>query len=393
MYLLTSFIALISLVCSTSDCRYFWLVRDHLDTPAHIDSMLAVAQAAGANGVIAQVVGRAEAYYTSDILPAAPQIEAGFDPLEYLVARAGPMGIEVHAWINAFLVWSAPYPPSSQDHVLNSHPEWFLADLQGKSTINYSRGECDAAGLVGATLSPAVPEVKELLADISVEIATNYRVSGIHLDYIRYPNNSFGFENISRSRFFLEYCLDPVDLFNWTYSTADQEFQTQFDALWEQWKRDQVTSTVLTVRTELRRKAPDIVLSCAVMADPFSARSTFSCDWPAWTDMGAVDFVCPMAYTTNPQRAQELTTIEISESGPEYIVHGIAVYNQPVVSAITGAYEALVQNCGGVCVYSLNTFNMNDCYILQQLWDSPNRAYHSPDAALFHQLWQGGVSQ
>ena len=254
-------ILLLSLAGSASsqaDRRFFWVVRDGLSSPQEVDALLERAQAAGANGVVVQVVGRGEAYYDSDILPHAPF--SGFsDPLEYLIQRAGPMGIEVHAWINAYLVWSAPSPPLSETHIYNTHPQWFTAHRNGRSSMSYSGEEAEAAGIVGATLSPAFPGVRKYVADIAREIAVNYRVTGVHLDYIRYPNTSFGYSSGEVELYTLETGLSPE---------ADP-------ALWSAWRQEQVTSTVETVRAVLRSAAPWVQLSCAVMANPHTAASEF----------------------------------------------------------------------------------------------------------------------
>ncbi|MCK4807112.1 MAG: family 10 glycosylhydrolase, partial [Candidatus Aegiribacteria sp.] len=214
------------------DTRYFWMVRDGLESPESIDALVDRAAEAGANGIIVQVAGRAEAYYRSSILPVAT-FQDGFDPLEYTIARARPRGMEVHAWINAFLVWSAPYSPNDSTHIWYTHPEWFMTDKYGRSTSEYTRDECDRNGLVGATLSPALPEVREFLADVAREIAVNYNVDGIHLDYIRYPNPSFGFEPQSTGAFFLKTGLDPMDMFR-RHGENDE-----LTDLWSLWKISQ----------------------------------------------------------------------------------------------------------------------------------------------------------
>ncbi len=90
-----------------------------------------------------QVLGRGEAYYKSDFLPSADY--SGFeDPLQYVIQKAGPMGLEVHAWINAFLVWSAPWEPESSDHVYHAHPEWFTAHANGRSSRSYTQEQAEA---------------------------------------------------------------------------------------------------------------------------------------------------------------------------------------------------------------------------------------------------------
>ncbi len=380
---------LVTVICTgpvsgDSGCRYLWLVRDDLSSPGEIDELLARARDAGANGVIAQVVGRAEAYYSSSVLPEAG-FDPGFDPLDYLVTKAGPMGLEVHAWINAFLVWSAPWAPSDSAHVCHSHPDWFMTDAHGRSTLTYSRDECDAAALVGATLSPAEPEVRRFLADIAEEIATVYGVDGIHLDYIRYPNESFGFEQRARTLFYLAEGADPAG-----FRTGFRLPPEELLAMWGSWREDQVTETVRTVRARLDASAPEVLLTCAVMADPFDAVSCYSCNWRQWLSDGNVDIVMTMAYTTNTERARQLAVSGTAENASR-VVHGIGVYNQPLPTALTGAREALSRGAAGVCVFSLNTLSTTDAYNLNSFWNSAGTTavVHDPNPALFYRTGCG----
>lgn len=349
-------------------CRYFWLVRDGLTSPEQVDQLLERARLAGANGVIVQVVGRGEAYYNSQLLPSAEF--SGFeDPLAYVLQKAGPMGLEVHAWVNAFLVWSSPEEPLSEDHVYNLHPEWFTSNLNGRSSRSYSPSEAEAAGLVGATLSPAYPGVRKYIADIAEEIALNYNVTGIHLDYIRYPNSSFGYSEGETELFYLATGFQPAE---------DPE-------KWGEWRREQVTATVSTVRAVLRSANPETLLSCAVMANPNSAANEFSCDWRYWIREGLVDFVCPMAYTSDPGRAFELAAVT-TEENPEKVIYGIGVWNQTVENAVRGAEAALFNGAGGVCVFSINSLPTGGEDELRAMWGFGSMPEHGISPAVFNRV-------
>jgi len=359
-------------------CRYFWVVRDDLSSPAGIDSLVEKAAMAGANGLMVQVVGRGEAYYSSSILPRA-DFDEGFDPLAYLIARAKPRGMEVHAWMNAFLVWSSPQQPSDPAHVWRACPDWFMTDRFGRSTREYAPAECEAAGIVGATLSPSLPEVREFLAAIAVEIATGYDVDGIHLDYVRYPNPSFGFEPAAVGAFALETGMDPLDLYR---SGSRPE---ELDSLWMAWRTRQVTLTVSTIRSALRAECPGTLLSAAVMADPVEAPVQYACDWRAWLEEGLVDFACTMAYTTNSARAMELAVLGTASSAGR-VVHGIGVFNQPTESALPAAAEALRRGARGICVFSLGTLPPGDSWRLLNLWGETERPVHGIDVSLLHRV-------
>jgi len=356
------------LASGESDCRYFWVVRDGLASPEQVDELLARAEAAGANGIMVQVVGRGEAYYDSDLLP--PAHFAGFDdPLQYLIQKAGPMGLEVHAWINAFLVWSAPSGPESPMHIYNTHPEWFTADINGRSSRTFTDSEAEAAGIVGATLSPAFPGVREYIAGIAVELAENYRIDGIHLDYIRYPNSSFGFSSAELELFQLATGLSQGDN----------------PEAWAVWRQQQVTETVATVRAVLRSADPGVLLSCAVMANPYSSAAEFSSDWRSWLDYGLVDFVCPMAYTSDPDRAIELAEITTSVH-PDKIVYGIGVWNQTVSNAVRGAQQAVSLGAAGVCVFSLNSLPAGGESVLKNSWNAGVSPKHGMSPAYLNRV-------
>ena len=351
-----------------AECRYFWVVRDGLSSPQSVDSLLQRAADAGANGVIVQVVGRGEAYYDSEILPHADW--QGFDdPLAYTVMRAGPLGLEVHAWINAFLVWSAPDDPGSPDHVVNSRPGWFTGHENGRSSLSYRGQAAEAVGLVGPTLSPAYPEVREFVGEIAAEIASGYMVDGIHLDYIRYPNSSFGWSHGEREMFFSETGMNPED----------------DPGAWNDWKTGNVTETVATVRAVLRSCAPDMILSCAVMADPASAVSEFSCDWGYWLREGLVDYALPMAYTSNPATALALAR-SVTAENPEKVIYGIGVWNQTVENALTGAEMALSRGAAGVCAFSLNSLPSAGEEVLRDFWGSGSMPNHGVSPAVFSRV-------
>lgn len=367
LFCLLCLLVLTGVTHGEGNCRYFWVSRDALANPDSLDLLLSRAEAAGANGLIVQVVGRGEAYYRSDLLPQASF--SGFDdPLAYLIARAKPMGMEVHAWVNAFLVWSSANAPPDRSHIWHTNPEWFMSHSSGKSTRDFTRAEAEAAGLVGATLSPAFPGVRAFIASVAVEIATRYDVEGIHLDYIRYPNSSFGYEPAAVAMFYNETGLMPADS----------------PETWRSWKARQVTMTVETVRFRLNSAAPSTLLSCAVMADPGTAATEFGSPWREWLAAGLVDFVCPMAYTSDRQRALSLARATTAEHAGN-VVYGVAVFNQSVTAALEGASEALARGAGGVCVYSLNSLPAGGETVLRGFWGtgSPEHEY---GPHLFHMV-------
>ncbi|PIE53664.1 hypothetical protein CSA37_00420 [Candidatus Fermentibacteria bacterium] len=351
-----------------SNCRYFWVVRHGLSSPGSIDELLERAVAAGANGLVVQVVGRGESYYDSEILP--PADFSGFeDPLAYLIMKARPLGLEVHGWVNAFLVWSSPEEPVSSTHVYHEHPEWFTGHISGRSSRDFSPAEAEAAGLVGPALSPAYPAVRGFITDVICELAENYSLTGIHLDYIRYPNSSFGYSEGEKERYWNDTGLLPEE--------SSEE--------WNSWRRRQVTATVETVRASLNSVAPEMLLSCAVMANPNSAVNEFFCQWQNWLDTGLIDLAFPMAYTSSRERALELAALTTAEHSNK-VVYGIGVWNQSVDNALTGAERALDRDAAGVCVFSLNSLPAGGEEKLLEFWGRGTAPEHGVSPAMFNRV-------
>ena len=87
----------------TAEFRAFWVdaFNPGFKTPQEVTKLIADAQKANANAILAQVRRRGDAFYTSTIEPRTtdPNVPAGFDPLQDLIDKAHAVGIEVHAWM------------------------------------------------------------------------------------------------------------------------------------------------------------------------------------------------------------------------------------------------------------------------------------------------------
>ena len=100
------------------------------------------------------------------IAPRAEEIEAApreFDPLMRLVERAHAQGLEVQAWINVYLVWSAGSPPRSALHVVNAHPDWISVRANGQRLVEMVPEEFQEERLEGMYLALGNPDVRRHL--------------------------------------------------------------------------------------------------------------------------------------------------------------------------------------------------------------------------------------
>ncbi|MDR1997472.1 MAG: family 10 glycosylhydrolase [Candidatus Margulisbacteria bacterium] len=272
------------------ETRAMWVTRFELADPANIPLLVQRAASANFNTLFVQVCGRGTAFYDSQILPRDTRA-VNYDALALVLAEAQKRKISVHAWINTLYVWSDKTPPVSPRHVVNAHPEWIM-------TV---RGDNNKY------LDPAIPAVRDFVKSIYLEVARNYAVDGVHLDYVRYPGPGAGFTAYSRQTFERLAGVDPLALYQnkeiarRLFGAAEHEQQR---ARWDSYRQDAVNTLVRAIFRELTAAAPGVILTAAVLPDPELARKNNFQDWAAWMRGGYIDAVIPMVYDRNVRTVQ-----------------------------------------------------------------------------------------
>ncbi|MCK4807282.1 MAG: hypothetical protein KAT09_06535, partial [Candidatus Aegiribacteria sp.] len=74
---------------------------------------------------------------------------------------------------------------------------------------------------------------------------------------------------------------------------------------------------------------------------------------------------------------------------PERVIHGIGIYNQPMLNAFSGASEALARGCKGVCVFSLNSLSSDSTWMLRNFWGEQGSTDFPVDSAVFQRITIG----
>lgn len=105
--------------------------------------------------------------------------EPNYDPLKFAVEEAHRHGLEIHAWINICLVFNGTEKSilKNKDHIFLKKPEWIVEDIRD--------------GQKSLWIDPGLPEARNYIVDLILEMVENYNVDGVHLDYIRYPGKDF----------------------------------------------------------------------------------------------------------------------------------------------------------------------------------------------------------
>jgi len=333
-----------------------WVVRDQIETAAQIDQIIAFASQWELTDLFIQVRGRGDACYRSRLSPFAEYLsDKQFDPLEYILQRARPRGIRIHAWLNIYILWSAEKPPSDPRHLVHTRPDWISVDANGQSDRFKTRSEFQASQSEGMYLSPLARGVNEHLLAVIAELLERYEVDGVHLDYVRYPAQRYDYHLDGRMAFKTRLGVDPI-LLSISNKTFFEGWELRvIDSLticWNDFRREAINRFIADCRQLIETQGRPIELSAAVKPDPFEARNHFYQDWPLWLKNGWLDFAVPMNYTRQTESFEAtLEKIRLVASATK-IWMGIGAYNQSRYDAMTKTMVSRSYGFGNVVYFS-----------------------------------------
>lgn len=247
------------------EVRAAWLtVIERLDWPRsttaegqrrELTELLDQMQQTGINTVLVHTRIRATTIYPSALEPwdgsfsGTPGVAPAYDPLQLCIDECHRRGMECHAWVVTIPV--GKWNKIGAQQLRKKQPK--LLKRIGDDTF----------------MDPENPQTATYLAGVCREIVHNYDVDGIHLDYIRYP---------------------------------------------EQWKikvtrakgREYITAIVRAIHDAVKQEKPWVKLSCSPIgkhddltryrAGGWNARTAVCQDAQEWLRLGLMDQLYPMMY-------------------------------------------------------------------------------------------------
>lgn len=279
--------------------RAVWVTRSDYKTAEDVQRIMKNCDQAGFNTVLFQVRGNGTVFYPSDIEPWAEQFgfkDPGYDPLQLAIDEAHKRDMQLHAWVNVMPAWRGPNPPANPKQLYLTHPEWFWYDAEGVRQPLLHRVGDQTRGWY-ASVNPCLPEVREYLVDVFREIVANYDVDGLHMDYIRFPN-----EPVVRGEKMPDYPFDERTLALYKAETGLAPGDNPES--WNKWRSGCVTKLVSDVHAMVRKTRGSAVLSAAVGSVPERALTHYQ-DSQRWIEDGVIDTVFLMNYTSDPAKFRE----------------------------------------------------------------------------------------
>ena len=228
----------------------------------------------------------------------------GSDILEAFIKEGKKRGITIQSWTDGFMIGHNSLGLPSQ---FEKYPEWSAVQRN------------DEPGAVGADSSSnyywmdiANPDVQEFMLSIYEEQQKSYDITGLNIDYMRYPHHSFeesySFSDSNRSFFKQEYGIDPLEL-----KPTDELWEE-----WENWLREQENQFV----DQLHKQSKAIDSSFMLTATPEpGAEAVLISDW-----VKDIDGVIPQAYGHDFNSIQS-TVIASKELTPEWMMYYTGIYS------------------------------------------------------------------
>jgi uncharacterized lipoprotein YddW (UPF0748 family) len=308
-----------------------------MKSPYEVEKLVADAHRANLNALIVQVRKRGDAYFNISDEPRATDIlgPPDFDPLAYVIqlAHASTPRIEVHAWLNTFFAGetSAVY--------VQHGAQW---------------GNRASDGSTSGYLDPGVPEVQAYTHKVFMDLARNYDVDGLHMDFVRYPGTEWGYS--------------PAAVALYKVQTGAATTPAPDDEGWKAWRRERVTAFVRDLHADLKLVKPNVKLSGALIcfgrgpastADwPLtSAYGSVFQDWQDWLARGYIDFGVPMNYDSDWSSLEKdwfglWLNFERNSGFANRILTGVGAFLNYPEDTLAQIRRALAQHVLGVAIYS-----------------------------------------
>ncbi len=255
-----------------------WPNRNHTPQQQR-DAFLTIVnhhQQTGITAMFVQVRSQADAMYPSSIVPwsfyltpaRADGNEPGepWDPMQFMIEECHARGIEFHAWLNPYRAIGniANINNFAPNHVARQHPEWLIAN--GAERI----------------LDPGIPEVRQHINDVVMDIVDRYDVDGIHFDDYFYPNAAFN---------------DDA-----TFASYNRGFTMRAD-----WRRDNINLLIADISADIKNSKPWVefgVSPSGIWRNGGEGSATTGlqhyislyADSRKWLQEGWIDYLCPQVY-------------------------------------------------------------------------------------------------
>ncbi|MGD1841129.1 MAG: glycoside hydrolase family 10 protein [Thermonemataceae bacterium] len=202
-----------------------------------------------------------------------------YDPLTFAIEQCHQRNIEFHAWFNPYrAVANLETSKISSEHITNKQPKWFFK-YGNKKYFN-----------------PGIPEVRQYIVSVIMDVVHRYDVDGIHFDDYFYPYKIMG---------------EDIDD-DWTFELYNEGFNDR-----EDWRRHNVDLLIKSLRDSLQAVKPHVKVGVSPVGawrnqskDPRGSATRVGqpaydylyADIRKWLQKGWIDYAAPQLYWSTRSR-------------------------------------------------------------------------------------------
>lgn len=254
----------------------------------------------GVNTLITHVRTFGDAFYPSKLYPQTKAFNGrSFDALAVMTEEAHKRGLSIHAWINPLRCETT--------EVLDKTASDYKTKQWYSDPVKYDEYIMNVEDTGHWWLDPAVPEVRELIAEGAAEIVRDYDVDGIHIDDYFYPTTEGWFD----AGIYVEQGID-IPLNQWRTENCDKMVQAIYEAV--------------------KRENPTVEFGIAPQGNIENNYNYMFADVRKWcAEEGFCDYICPQIYFgyNNPYKPFAPTLAvwkELCRESGRKLLIGIAAY-------------------------------------------------------------------
>lgn len=361
------------------------LASGNIRTPAVTNTNFARLRSIGLNTVYQDVWRNGQSYFQSNTLAAITgrtlaTDAGGRDILDETIIAAHRNGMQNIAWLQygfaAQFIGTSGSPSNSLATYMNSRG-WLLKDQSG-NVVNSSNSF--------AWMNPLVPEVRQLITGMAVEMVTKYDLDGVQFDdRLAWPTQ-FGYDDYTRNAYLAE--------------TGRNLPSNPTDSAFTLWRSQKITEFAREFSAALREANPNLIISAAPSTYPFGYDS-YAANWPAWSretiEVDGVtyplfDEIIPQVYRSSASSFNNEWQSEISVMNPadlDSLAAGISINNSSGApydwNSVNGPQVAAQRNSaatrGHVWWYSSGVLDAREAEITQLYSVAVNGQADHPDRA------------
>ncbi|MBC6990361.1 family 10 glycosylhydrolase [Hymenobacter sp. BT491] len=255
--------------------------------------MLDIQKRNGINAVFVQIRPAADAFYQSDLEPWSKWLTGQqgkgpnppYDPLPFLIEEAHARGMEFHAWFNPYrATMDSVTRRLAPNHPYRQHPEWFFR-YGGQLLFN-----------------PGLPEVRQYITQVILDVVERYDIDGVHFDDYFYPYPEAG-RVIHDEQAFQQYNPGNLKLADWRRQNVNLLVEGLHNSIrkTKRWVKFGISPFGVWMNQSEHAEGS--------ATKAFQGYSGLYADAREWMKQGWVDYILPQLYWSSNFKAAPYPTL------------------------------------------------------------------------------------